>query len=102
MATDVTNQTNAVTLPAHQPSAEAWGARLAADAYYADPNVFQMEAEGAKYSHAGYASLRFSVSEAISKVVGQGISRGDTVEGLLPALQTELVNLAKLNGYQVE
>lgn len=102
MATDVANQTNAVTLPAHKPSSIAWGARLKADAYYADPNVFDVEVKAAEYSHPGYASLRFSVSDAIAKVVVQGLSSGQTVESALPALQTELTNLAKLNGYQVE
>ena len=61
MATDVANQTEAVTLPAHRPSAEAWGKRLKDDAYYADPNVFDVEADAAKHSHPGYVSLRFSV-----------------------------------------
>lgn len=102
MATDVANQTNAVTLPAHKPSSIAWGARLKADAYYADPNVFDVEVKAAEYSHPGYASLRFSVSDAIAKVVVQGLSSGQTVESALPALQTELTNLAKLAGYQVE
>ncbi len=102
MATDVANQTEAVTLPAHRPSAEAWGKRLKDDAYYADPNVFDVEAVAAKHSHPGYVSLRFSVSDAIGKVVVPGLSSGGTVEGALPALQQELINLAKLNGYNVE
>jgi multiple sugar transport system substrate-binding protein len=102
MATDIANQTAAVTLPGHRPSAEAWGARLASDAYYADPNVFKVEADAAAFSHPGYVSLRFSVSDAIAKVVVQPLASGGTVEGALPALQTELTNLAKLNGYQVE
>ncbi len=101
MATDVDNQKNAVTLPAHRPSAEAWGERLKADKYYADPNVFDIEVKAADYSHPGYASLRFSVVDALSKVVVQPLASGGTVEGALPALQTELTNLAKLNGYTV-
>jgi multiple sugar transport system substrate-binding protein len=102
MATDVANQTAAVTLPAHRPSAEAWGERLKADSYYADPNVFQVEADAAKFSHPGYVALRIDVAGAIAKVVVQPLASGGTVEGALPALQTELTNLAKLNGYQVE
>ncbi len=102
MATDVANQTVAVTLPAHQPSAIAWGAKLKADSYYADASVFDVEVDAAKYSHPGYASLRFNISEAIAKTVAQGLSSGGTVEAALPALQTELINLAKLNGYTVE
>jgi multiple sugar transport system substrate-binding protein len=102
MATDVANQTDAVTLPAHRPSAEAWGARLKADSYYASPDVFDVEVAAAAFSHPGYTSLRFVVSDAIAKVVVQGLSSGGTVEGSLPALQAELINLAKLNGYAVE
>jgi hypothetical protein len=102
MATDVANQTNAVTLPAHRPSAEAWGERLKADSYYADPNVFAIEAEAAQYSHPGYTALRIDVAGAIAKTIVQPLASGGTVEGGLPALQAELVNLAKLNGYQVE
>lgn len=102
MATDVANQTNAVTLPAHRPSAEAWGERLKADSYYADPNVFAVEAEAAQFSHPGYTALRIDVAGAIAKTIVQPLASGGTVEGGLPALQTELVNLAKLNGYQVE
>lgn len=102
MATDVANQTNAVTLPAHRPSAEAWGERLKADSYYADPNVFAIEAEAAQYSHPGYTALRIDVAGAIAKTIVQPLASGGTVEGGLPALEAELVNLAKLNGYQVE
>jgi multiple sugar transport system substrate-binding protein len=47
-------------------------------------------------------ALRIDVAGAIAKVVVQPLASGGTVEGALPALQTELTNLAKLNGYQVE
>jgi ABC-type glycerol-3-phosphate transport system substrate-binding protein len=102
MATDVANQTAAVTLPAHKPSSLAWGARLKADPYYASPDVFDVQVAAANYSHPGYASLRFSVTDAIAKVVIQPLASGGTVAGGLPALQKELTNLAKLNGYTVE
>ena len=102
MSSDITNQTTAVTLPAHRPSSLAWGERLKADAYYASPDVFDMQVKAAEYSHPGYTSLRFSVEDAIVKIVSANIARGVTVEASLPALQTELVNLAKLNGYTVE
>lgn len=102
MSSDVANQTTAVTLPAHQPSAIAWGERLKTDAYYASPDAFDVQVKAAEYSHPGYTSLRFSVEEAIVKIVSANIAKGVTVEASLPALQTELVNLAKLNGYTVE
>ncbi len=102
MATDVANQTNAVTLPAHKPSSIAWGARLASDEYYATPDVFDVHVAAAEFSHPGYKSLRINVAEAIAKTVTQSVATGGTVEAALPALQNELVSLAKLNGYQVE
>jgi len=102
MSSDVANQTTAVTLPAHQPSAIAWGERLKADPFYASPDAFDVQVKAAEYSHPGYTSLRFSVEEAIVKIVSANIAKGVTVEASLPALQTELVNLAKLNGYTVE
>ena len=102
MSSDVANQTTAVTLPAHKPSSIAWGERLKTDAYYGSPDVFDMQVKAAEYSHPGYVSLRFSVEDAIVKIVSANIAKGVTVEASLPALQTELVNLAKLNGYTVE
>src|SRR6218665_3860752 len=102
MSSDVANQTTAVTLPAHKPSAIAWGERLKTDAYYASPDTFDVQVKAAEYSHPGYTSLRFSVEDAIVKIVSANIAKGQTVESSLPALQTELVNLAKLNGYAVE
>jgi multiple sugar transport system substrate-binding protein len=102
MSSDVANQTTAVTLPAHQPSAIAWGERLKSDPFYASPDAFDVQVKAAEYSHPGYTSLRFSVEEAIVKIVSANIAKGVTVEASLPALQTELVNLAKLNGYTVE
>lgn len=102
MASDVTNQTAAVTFPAHKPSSLAWGERLKTDAYYASPDVFDVQVKAADYSHPGYATLRFSVSDAIAKITVQSIAKGGTIEASLPALQTELTNLAKLNGYTVE
>lgn len=102
MASDVANQTNAVTLPAHRSSALAWGERLKSDPFYASPDAFDVQVKAAEYSHPGYTSLRFSVEEAIVKIVSANIAKGGTVEASLPALQTELVNLAKLNGYTVE
>jgi ABC-type glycerol-3-phosphate transport system substrate-binding protein len=102
MASDVGNQTNAVTLPAHAPSAIAWGANLNADGYYASDDVFQVQVDAASFSHPGYMSIRIDVPGAIAKTLVPAIAAGQTVESALPALQEELVNLAQLNGYAVE
>lgn len=102
MATDIANQTNAVTLPAHQPSAMAWGAALIADTYYADDQVFATEVAAADYSDPRYVSLRLDVAAAISKTLVADAASGASMVDALPALQQELVNQANLNGYAVE
>ncbi len=102
MSSDVGYQTNAVTLPAHKPSALAWGANLNADGYYAGDDVFQVQVDSASFSHPGYMSIRIDVPGAIAKTLVAAIASGQTVESALPALQEELVNLAGLNGYTVE
>ena len=101
-ATDVANQTIAVTLPAHAPSAEAWGARLKADEYYANPDVFDIEVAAAALSSPAYVSLRFSLSEAVSKTLSAAIIGGGSAVDALPALQEELINQAQLNRYTVQ
>lgn len=101
-ATDVANQTNAVTLPAHEPSAIAWGAAIAADPYYAQDDVFDVQVAAAVFSHPGYASLRFSVTEAVAKTLSAAGSAGTPIVDALPALETELRNLAQLNRYTVQ
>ncbi len=101
MSTDVGIQTDAITLPAHRPSSLAWGEKLKTDEYYANDDVFDIQVEAAQYSNPGYSSLRLLVDQAVAKIVGQALGSGGTIEGALPALEAELVNLAQLNGYQV-
>lgn len=101
-AADVDNQTNAVTLPAHEPSALAWGAGIATDPFYAVDNVFDIQVEAAPFSHPGYVSLRFSVTEAVAGTLSAAASTGGSVVAALPALETELRNLAQLNRYTVQ
>ncbi len=102
MSSDVANQTTAVTLPAHEPSAIAWGANLNADGYYANDGVFAAMVDSAQFSHPLYTAIRIDVPGAIAKTLVPAIASGQTVESALPALQEELVNLAGLNGYTVE
>ncbi len=80
----------------HAPSAVAWGARLQADAYYANDQVFAVEVAAAEFSDPAYVSLRFSIPEAVSED-GQRRDPGRR-HGVdaLPALQEELVNQAQL------
>lgn len=102
MASDIANQTTAVTLPAHGPSAIAWGANLNADGYYANDGVFAAMVDSAPFSHPLYTSIRIDVTGAIAKTLVPAIAAGQTIESALPALQEELINLAELNGYTVE
>jgi len=101
-AADVGNQTNAVTLPAHEPSAVAWGAGIASDPYYAQTDVFDVQVAAAPFSHPGYVSLRFSVTEAVAKTLTAAAVAGTPIVDALPALETELRNLAQLNRYTVQ
>jgi ABC-type glycerol-3-phosphate transport system substrate-binding protein len=101
MATDVGNQENAVTLPADQPSALAWGKAVAADPFYADDQTFAVQVDAAKFSDPNYVSLRIDLSSAFASTIAKAASIGDSVEAALPALEAELSNQAKLNGYTV-
>lgn len=101
-STDIGSQTTAVTMPAHAPSSVAWGAALETDAYYANTDVFDVEVASAAFSHPGYVSLRFSVTEALAKTVSAAIIGGGTAVDALPALQEELINQAELNRYTVQ
>ncbi|MCC5976019.1 MAG: extracellular solute-binding protein [Rubellimicrobium sp.] len=101
-AADVENQTNAVTLPAHEPSALAWGAGISTDPFYATGDVFDIQVEAAPFSHPGYVSLRFSVTDAVAGTLSAAASTGGSVVEALPALETELRNIAQLNRYTVQ
>lgn len=101
-AADIDNRAIEATLPGHSPSALAWGERLKADEYYANDQVFQALVDAADFSHPAYVSLRFGVADAIGKVVAPELANGGKLVNLLPALEEELINLAKLNGYTVE
>lgn len=101
-AVDVDNRAIEATLPGHRPSALAWGERLKSDEYYANDQVFQALVDSAEFSHPAYVSQRFAVPDAIGKVVAPELANGAKLVDLLPALEEELINIAKLNGYTVE
>ena len=94
-------QANAVTMPAHAPSSIVWSKRINSDAFYAN-DVFAVNVETAKYLTPAFSSVRFDLRTSISKVIIAGIGEGRKVVDLLPELQAELTNVAKLNGYAIE
>ena len=103
VATNPDNQKNAVTVPADKPASIQWGAKLKADGYYAADDVFDVELKAADYGNPGYGTLRFSPADAIAKIVSPQLANGSgKLVDLLPALQQELENGAKVAGYQVE
>lgn len=102
VATDIGSQKTAVTMPADKPASIAWGEKLKTDGYYATDNIFDIELQAAEFGNPGYGTLRLGVTDAIAKVVTPQVASGGKVVDLLPALQQELVNGAKVAGYQVE
>jgi multiple sugar transport system substrate-binding protein len=102
VATNVDSQKTAVTMPADKPASIAWGEKLKTDGYYATDNTFDIELQAAEFGNPGYGTLRVGVTNAIAKVVTPQLANGGKLVDLLPALQQELVNGAKVAGYQVE
>ena len=102
VATNIDSQKEAVTMPADKPASIAWGAKLKADGYYASPDVFDIELKAADYGNPGYGTLRFSPADAVAKIVTPQLANGKKLLDLLPSLQQELINGAKVAGYQVE
>ncbi|MEO9820967.1 MAG: extracellular solute-binding protein [Paracoccaceae bacterium] len=101
VATDVTLQTTAVTMPAHEASSVAWGAAIAADPWYANDQTYNVMLEAVQFSDVNYVSLRINLEAAFAGTVGKAAATGESVVGALPALEQELTNQAKLNGYTV-
>jgi len=102
VATNVDSQKNAVTMPADKPASIAWGEKLKSDGYYATDNIFDVMLQAAAFGNPGYGTLRVNVGDAVAKVVTPQLSNGSKLVDLLPALQQELTNSARVNGYQVE
>ena len=101
-ATEETHLENAVTMPAYESAAVVWGKRVNADPYYATDDVFDVMLNAAQYSHPGYASLRFDIRGAYTKTVIGPLAEGEKLVDLLPAFEEEVVNVAKISGYEVE
>ncbi|MDR3475739.1 MAG: extracellular solute-binding protein [Devosia sp.] len=102
VATNVDSQKNAVTMPADKPASIAWGEKLKTDGYYAADNIFDIELQAAQFGNPGYGTIRVGVTNAIAKVVTPQIANGGKLVDLLPALQQELTNDARVQGYTIE
>lgn len=106
LATWVTSQsavggTLLPTYPAYSQAATAWLAETQKSGYYAgDIAPALQQAAGQVWS--GWGSPSFSQEAIWAKVVQAGMTKGDTIESLLPAWQKQIENEAKILGYQVK
>ena len=101
VATDLALQTNAVTMPAHEASSVAWGAAIAADPWYANDQTYNVMLEAVQFSDPNYVTLRIGLEAAFGATVAKAAATGESIVDALPALEAELTNQAKLNGYTV-
>ncbi|MEV6040727.1 extracellular solute-binding protein [Nonomuraea sp. NPDC052116] len=100
MTTDADYQKGAPTYPAYGPSADAWAKRLAGDPFYASDPFPVMREQAAKVNPVQQPT-RYDVEGAFTQTVVPAIRSGGSVRAGLDALQAELVNLAKAQGYDV-
>ena len=101
ITTDIEINREAVTMPAYQPASVEWGAGFDASGYYAGEGNFDSMVDAAAYGHPGYVSLRIDTRASFTKAVVNDLAAGASLESLLPQLQDELVNAAKLARYKV-
>lgn len=91
----------AVTMPAYQAASVPWGEELISKGYYASDDAFDQMDKSASFGHPGYASLRIDSRASFNKALVTDLANGATLESLLPQLQEEFVNAAKLARYKV-
>ncbi len=101
VTTDVDTNREAVTMPAYQPASVEWGAGFDSSGYYAGEGNFATMVDAAAFGHPGYVSLRIDTRASFTKAVVNDLAAGESLESLLPQLQEELVNQAKLARYKV-
>lgn len=101
VTTDNAVNSNAVTMPAYQPASVEWGSKFNASGYYATEDAYETMVEAANYGHPGYVSLRIDARSSFTKAVVNDLASGASFESLLPQLQEEFVNAAKLARYNV-
>ena len=101
VTTDVDTNRGAVTMPAYQPASVEWGVGFDKSGSYTDDNNFKKMVDAATFGHPGYVSLRMNTRALFTKAVVNDLAGGASFESLLPQLQDEFVNAAKLARYKV-
>ncbi len=101
VTTDVETNREAVTMPAYQPASLEWGAGFDSSGYYSGEANFSTMVDAAANAHPGYVALRVDTRASFTKAVVNDLAAGASFESLLPKLQEEFVNAAKLARYKV-
>lgn len=100
LTTNEDNTQHAVTFPAYKPASISWGAQVSADTFYAE-DIFPAMRDSAGLIHPLHKSLRYELGNAFGKILVPGIKSGKTVLSLLPDLEKEIINMAKVARYRV-
>ena len=101
VTTDIDTNRDAVTMPAYQPASVEWGTGFDNSGYYSGDSNFPTMVDAAANGHPGYVSLRVDTRASFTKAVVNDLAAGASFESLLPQLQEEFVNAAKLARYKV-
>lgn len=101
LTTSEANQKDAVTFPPYAPVTTLWGKKLASDNYYADDQVFAAMEEAATFADPKYGARRFDMPSLLGKIVSPAVASGRTLVETLPLLEQEIVNTARVAGYQI-
>ena len=86
--------------PAYAPAAKVWLANQASSGYFADDIAPPLE-QAANEVWPGWGYGQFSQEAIWAATVLPGINAGQTIQSLLPAWQSSIVNYATSDGYQV-
>lgn len=101
MTTDLDYQGAAATYPAYGPAAEKWSEAKATDPFYAEDPTPALAAQ-AELINPAESNTAYNVEEAFTATVVNAVRSGSTIASALPALQTQLTQLAQSVGYIVE
>lgn len=101
LTTSEANQRDAVTFPPYAPVTRLWGEKLIADEYYADDQLFAAMEEAALYADPNYGARRFDMPSVLGKIVSPAMASGDSLVDTIPALEQEIINTARVAGYQI-
>lgn len=100
LTTSEANQKDAVTFPPYAPVTQLWGEKLIADDYYADDQLFAAMEEAALYADPKYGARRFDMPSVLGKILTPAIAAGRSLVDTIPALEQEIMNTARVAGYE--